>query len=183
MTITAQNNQIQKQSNVGIEKTFLNLLKIVGPIAGFVAAISPLVYIGLYHHPQKLPIGATLNANNQTVKLEVARKPHEIAKGLKFRSELAANQGMLFVIPGKAQPIQIWTKDVRFPLDMVFVRNNNVVKIIENVPPCKQQCPFYDSIQEVDKVIELPAHTAVGKLKLKSGSTININFASAPSAQ
>jgi uncharacterized membrane protein (UPF0127 family) len=63
---------------------------------------------------------------------------------------------------------------------VVFVRNSTVTNIVENAPPCKQQaCPVYDSITEVDKVIELPAHTA-GKLNLKSGATININFLSSP---
>ncbi|MBW4636192.1 MAG: DUF192 domain-containing protein [Iphinoe sp. HA4291-MV1] len=172
-TTTVQNNQSQKQHDQ--ENIFLRVLKIVGPIAGFLAATSPLAYMVLHHQPQKLPIGATLTINNHTIEMEVAQQPHELAKGLKFRSALPSNRGMLFV-PEKPQRIKLWMKDMRFPIDMVFVRNGTVVSIVENAPPCKQQpCPLYDSIKDVDKVIELPAHT-IGKINLKTGSAININF-------
>lgn len=179
-TTTATNHSTPKQHNIG---TFLlRTLQIVGPLAGFLAATSPLIYIALFHHPQKLPISATLISNNQTIELEVAQQPHELEKGLRFRRALPVNRGMLFVSE-KPQQVNVWMKNMNFPIDIVFIRNGSVANIIQNVPACtKIPCPIYSSQTEVDKVMELPAFTT-NKLNLKPGSTININFLSAPKAQ
>ncbi|WP_017741164.1 DUF192 domain-containing protein [Scytonema hofmannii] len=170
---TATNHSTTKQHNIG--KFLLRTLQIVGPIAGFLAATSPLIYIALFHHPQKLPISATLTSNNQTIELEVAKQPHELEKGLRFRKAIPMNRGMLFV-PQNPQQINVWMKNMNFPIDIVFIRNGSVKSIIKNVKPCgKEPCPIYSSQTEVDKVIELPASTT-NNLNLKSGSKVNIKF-------
>ena len=50
--------------------------------------------------PQTLPIGGTLRADGQVISLEVARTPVEQETGLMFRTELAPDRGMAFVLPG-----------------------------------------------------------------------------------
>ena len=53
-------------------------------------------------------------------RVEIARTAEEQAKGLMFRTELGANEGMIF--PGSApQPRSFWMKNTPLPLDIIFV--------------------------------------------------------------
>lgn len=97
---------------------------------------------------------------NQVVKLEVAQTDVEIQRGLMYRTSMEEDAGMVFIFsPPKA--VRFWMYHTLIPLDMLFIRNGEVVKIFHHVPPCKSEnprdCPTYprDSEIEVDKVIEL----------------------------
>ncbi|MBE9113297.1 DUF192 domain-containing protein [Nodosilinea sp. LEGE 07298] len=99
----------------------------------------------------------------------------EKRQGLKERSSLPVNRGMLFTV-NPDQEVQLWMSGVRFPLDMVFLRNERVSVVLSNVPPCTtspSDCPIYTSGGIVDSVIELAAGTA-DSLSLAEGSTIKI---------
>ncbi|ERN43046.1 hypothetical protein KR51_00003620 [Rubidibacter lacunae KORDI 51-2] len=105
---------------------------------------------------QTLPIEARAILGGETIYLEVARSPQQQAIGLMFRSDLAPDRGMVF--PFESQRIaRFWMKNVSIPLDMLFVRDEEIVAIEANVPPCNEDsCPLYGpSDVPVDVVIEL----------------------------
>lgn len=54
------------------------------------------------------------------LRLELARTPAQRTRGLMFRTELAADAGMLFDFGG-TQPVAMWMKDTLLPLDMLFL--------------------------------------------------------------
>ena len=66
---------------------------------------------------------------------ELARTAGERTKGLSGRPSLPEDAGMLFVFPSEQQPT-FWMKDMRFPLDFVWISaDHHVVAVTANVPP------------------------------------------------
>ncbi len=66
---------------------------------------------------------------SHTLKVEIADEPHEQAKGLMFREDLAANEGMLFDF-GETRMVTMWMKNTPLSLDMLFVRSDGTVATI-----------------------------------------------------
>lgn len=51
-------------------------------------------------------------------------------------------EGLLFLMGGKEQCF--WMKDCIIPLDIIMIKNNVIVNIHHNCPPCKgDDCPSY----------------------------------------
>ncbi|RAM50031.1 MAG: DUF192 domain-containing protein [Hapalosiphonaceae cyanobacterium JJU2] len=172
---TAQSNTSIKQVQTPEKSLFFKILSIVGPIAGFTAALSPLPLYFWTRQPQYLPIGATFTSNNQIVQLELADDRKEYAHGLKFRKSIPQNQGMIFVLK-KPEKVKLWMKDTYVPLDMIFLQDGAIKSIVEAAPPCNTKtCSKYDSVYPVNQVIELPAGSTK-TLNLKVGNKVQLNF-------
>lgn len=77
--------------------------------------------------------GSVLVTGKTKVWVEVADEREEILLGLSGRESIGENEGMLFIY-SKPQKISMWMKEMRFPLDYVFINNGMVVEIAENVP-------------------------------------------------
>jgi hypothetical protein len=126
---------------------------------------------------QQLPITAQAKIKDQVIQLEVAQTSQQQAMGLMYRTELAANRGMLFAF-NPPRSVGFWMKNTLIPLDMIFLRNGEVKAIQLQVPPCKADpCPSYgpgpDTV--IDQVIELRGGRAA-ELGLKPGDRLNLQF-------
>lgn len=100
-----------------------------------------------------------LIVGNTKIAVEIADESGERQKGLGGRDALAQNEGMLFIFP-KPDKYAFWMKGLKFPLDMIWIRDNTVVDIIKNaqVPDpnmTDEQLPRYMPNQEVDSVLEV----------------------------
>ncbi|YAF99187.1 MAG: DUF192 domain-containing protein (plasmid) [Nodularia sp. CChRGM 3473] len=148
----------------------LKVLNIAGPIAGIclIVGIPTLAYFQT--RPQELPITHKFIHNEQTFYLEVATKPEELEKGLKFRTSLPSNRGMLFKLGYQYNNVGFWMHQVRFPLDIIYLDNGVVTTVIYNAQPCSQApCPVYYG-SSATKVLELPA----GVINIQAGDKLNI---------
>ena len=124
---------------------------------------------------QTLPISAQATIAGHVIKLEVARTESHKAMGLMYRTTLADNRGMLFLFE-PPQNVNFWMKNVRIPLDMIFVGDGKVKAIAASVPPCNiTPCPTYGSQTAVNQVIELRGGRAT-ELGLKVGETVKIQY-------
>lgn len=125
---------------------------------------------------QTLPIGATVRIGTETLELEVAKTPKQQEIGLMNRRSLAANRGMIFLFQLPRFTL-FWMKNTLIPLDMIFLANNKIVAIYNNVQPCtKNPCPTYGpQTVMTDRVIELQAGRAKS-LGLQRGDTLEIKF-------
>ncbi|HYN79191.1 MAG TPA: DUF192 domain-containing protein [Lamprocystis sp. (in: g-proteobacteria)] len=88
---------------------------------------------------------ATVRVGAVTFKAEVAQTDEELHRGLMFRRQLPADQGMLFIQP--AGPAEFWMKNTLIPLDLLyFDANGTLIEIVARAEPCKQRnCPTYPS--------------------------------------
>ncbi len=122
---------------------------------------------------QILQVEAKAAIEGHIFELEVAKTARQQEIGLMFRQHLAENRGMLFPV-NPPQSIDLWMKQTRIPLDVIYIRNGKIVKIDQNLPPCvNDQCEVYSSGGVVDKVIEIVGGTSE-KLQLKVGNTVSI---------
>lgn len=103
---------------------------------------------------------AVIRIKNQGFKIEVADTAYLRSRGLSGRESLPEDAGMLFVF-GSSSAQTFWMKGMRFPLDIIWIRNDRIVGIEKNVPP-ESDTPvlglkLYSSPEPVDKVLEINA--------------------------
>ncbi|HMC95392.1 MAG TPA: DUF192 domain-containing protein [Polyangia bacterium] len=68
-------------------------------------------------------------------RVEVALTPEEHARGLMYRTRLAADAGMVFVF-AEPQIQRFWMKNTLIPLDMIFIDpDRRIVGVVENAAP------------------------------------------------
>lgn len=107
--------------------------------------------------------------------VEIADKPLVQIKGLSGRPFLKENEGMLFVF---SQPglYSIWMKGMRFPIDAIWIYNNEVVEIKKNLPvPKGDVVPLYRPKEIAQYILELREGT-VEKFGIKEGDKVKIEF-------
>ena len=93
--------------------------------------------------------------------LDVVDTPALRERGLSGRTALAADEGMLFLFD--SPEIQsFWMKDMRFPIDIVWIRAGKIVGITPDVPvpASARELPQYHSPVPCDVVLELSAGAA-----------------------
>lgn len=112
--------------------------------------------------------------NNKKIFLDVANNDEKRATGLMYRENLPENNGMIFLFD-KVDKYNFWMKNVKIPLDMIFIYNNKIVKIYNNVPICKNDpCEIYPSDYKIDSVIELKGGFCK-KYDVKPGMSVTFN--------
>ncbi|KKP68261.1 MAG: hypothetical protein UR66_C0002G0085 [Candidatus Moranbacteria bacterium GW2011_GWE1_35_17] len=83
----------------------------------------------------------------ETVSDEEQRK-----KGLSGRESLGPNCGMLFLFEREGS-YSFWMKDMRFPIDIVWIKNDEIVDINQNIDYNSKS--IYSSREKINKVLEL----------------------------
>ena len=96
-----------------------------------------------------VPTAEVVFPDKTRVRVEVADTDQKRQRGLMFRKELAANDGMIFVFD-QAGYYPFWMQNCVISLDMLWLDSaGRVVSIAESVPPCRlpgcpPPCPSYD---------------------------------------
>jgi len=81
-----------------------------------------------------------INENIFNVKTLVDKKSQRI--GMQKRRFDSTFDGLLFLMGGKKQCF--WMKDCIIPLDIIMIKNNVIVNIHHDCPPCNSEdCPSY----------------------------------------
>jgi uncharacterized membrane protein (UPF0127 family) len=90
------------------------------------------------------------------VDVEVADSEAARARGLMFRERLAESEGMLFPFD-LPRRYGFWMKNVRFPLDIIWLdANRRVVWIAQRAQPCSDDpCPMYVPDVAASYVVEV----------------------------
>lgn len=103
------------------------------------------------------------------LKIEVAKTQAQRTQGLQFRSELAKDEGMLFVY-NQDQHVTMWMKNTIISLDMLFMDHRGQIKTIaEKTEPLSLE--FIPSGEKVRYVLELAAGS-VQRLQIKPGDRL-----------
>lgn len=108
------------------------------------------------------------------VACEIASSPEDRALGLMYRERLDPGSGMLFVFE-KSGRYGFWMKNMRFPLDMIWITSDlQIAAINENVPACGEgNCPSIGPGTDVRYVLEVEAGFAK-KHALAAGDIVTI---------
>ncbi|MFH1188161.1 MAG: DUF192 domain-containing protein [bacterium] len=75
---------------------------------------------------------AEIKINNKTITAEVVETLEAQIKGLSGREKLGQNEGMLFVYTDK-KIRTFWMKDMLFPIDIIWIADNKIADISENM--------------------------------------------------
>jgi len=89
------------------------------------------------------------------VKAEMVFSPEKLYLGLSKRQGLPEGQGMLFIMP-TLMIQEFCMRDMRFPIDFIWLVPGRVAGITKNVPFEDQQA-CYASPEAVNYVLEVPA--------------------------
>ncbi len=76
---------------------------------------------------------ATVKVGTKTLTAEVVKTPSALAQGLSGRETLPQGRGMLFVF-SKPGVYSITMRGMRFPLDIIWVRDGKIVHLQNNAP-------------------------------------------------
>jgi uncharacterized membrane protein (UPF0127 family) len=115
--------------------------------------------------PDSTPAPTTVTIGDASFAVELAVTQQQQAQGLSGRPGLAPGTGMLFIF-GSEGLHSFWMKDMRFPLDMVWISAEYaVVDITEDVPPpdpgqTTSDLPTYMPAEPVQYVLEINAGEA-----------------------
>jgi len=108
----------------------------------------------------------------KTLNVYLARTPLEREVGLSAFQGIADNQGMLFIFDLPEKP-GFWMKDMKFPIDIIWINGNQVVDLTKNLPAGSNELTKYYPNVEIDRVIEVNAGWSK-KNNLKVGDSIEI---------
>jgi len=109
--------------------------------------------------------------NKTCIPVELAVTNSERERGLMYRDFLADDAGMLFIFNGKGT-YPFWMKNMKFPIDIIWINDDAIVHIERDVPPCaSEQCLSYWPEEEANYVLEVPANFTL-KTGLEVGSKV-----------
>jgi len=115
-------------------------------------------------------------SRGEEIPVEVADTLKKRSLGLGKRTSLKKSWGMLFVFEKRKQH-RFWMKDMKFPLDIIWLDNYRIVHIIHNAKPANSsdEPKVMTSPIPVNFVLEIAAGRAA-KLRLKTGQRMKFKF-------
>ena len=121
-----------------------------------------------------LPTGTLVIADRVTVTVELARSIPEKTRGLSGRPALKPGHGMLFVYD-QPQPIGIWMKDMRFALDILWIRDGRIAHVEKHAPPLVPSGPERVYTATGEAVLEVPAGFS-DQQKVRVGDRVKVDL-------
>ena len=104
----------------------------------------------------------SVTIKNQTFEVEVADTVLSRSRGLSGRNGLGDHKRMLFIFNGTSSS-GFWMKDMKFPIDIIWMQEGRVIGFSENLPaePGKSmfKLPIYYPPAPIDRVLEVGAGT------------------------
>ena len=121
-------------------------------------------------------LATVITESGISIHVEVSDTPEKRSLGLGKRDMLQKDWGMLFVFQ-KRIPHHFWMKDMRFPIDIIWIDNHRIVEMAEKIsPPEKDAFPkVLKPIYPSNFVLEIEAGRAK-TLGLRMGQKLRYQF-------
>ena len=119
----------------------------------------------------------TATINNHAFKLDIEITEKEKQIGLSQLKTLSQDHGMLFQFENPAY-YPFWTKNMKFPIDIIFIKNGHIVTIYKDAMPPKtpnENLPVYNSKEPADTVLEINAGLSE-KYNFKEGDEVKLSL-------
>lgn len=148
---------------------------IIGAIVVILLIILGVIFVNVISNNFQLPLfnsrpSSTITIDGHTFYVSLAKTEKDKEIGLSSRSSLPKDQGMMFQFD-HPDYYAFWMRDMKFPIDIIYISNKKIVTIFPNVPAptnVKDNLPIYKPHQVADTVLEINAgladqyHFAVG---------------------
>ena len=101
------------------------------------------------------PVNAQARLPNvkQELVAEIARAPQELATGMMFRTNMAPNEAMLFLLPVAGQA-SFYMKNTVIPLSCAYVDGDGTVLEVHDMKP-KDETPILSATSNIQFVLEV----------------------------
>ena len=101
----------------------------------------------------------TKSGKDVDLNYELADDGIERSIGLMYRDRLGEDSAMLFTFEKQSETSRFWMKNMRFPIDMIFVNESwDIIYIEHSAPPCRSDpCALYGPIVPYSAVLEVNA--------------------------
>lgn len=124
-------------------RSIINFCIILGIVVGACFLVDRVVNA---HH---------VKIGDHLITVDIAEKTIDQERGLSGRKGLCQDCGMLFIFTHKKQRT-FWMKDMQFDIDVLWISNDLIVGMQENILHGRQAQETFSSQKPVDKVLELP---------------------------
>ena len=103
----------------------------------------------------------TMKIGPKEIEIEIASDLASRARGLSGRESIAKNKGLLMVFE-KPDKHGIWMKDMKFPIDIFWIKDGKIIHLEKNVQPSApstpdSSLPVFQPFMEADSVLETAA--------------------------
>ena len=144
--------------------TSIQLKKNISPQFSFLILFSVLLFALVHNEFEN--VQGQQQEQNQTALVSVggvnllaslSTTPDSQSKGLAIKDSLNENEGMLFIFESP-QKYSFWMKDMKFPIDIIWINSaGKIVHIEKNLPPCVflLPCPSYTPNDDSLYVLEV----------------------------
>lgn len=135
--------------------------------------LAVLIFIFFFHKSNPDINAKQIIINNHELFVEIADSDASRTQGLSERTNLARDHGMLFIFPTTGY-YKFWMKDMKFPLDFIWINKDTIVDLTPDVLSPKtpdESLPTFTSKFPFDKVIESNAG-GIKSLNIKIGDRI-----------
>lgn len=112
--------------------------------------------------------------NKTTFDVEIVKTDKDKEIGLTKYPSIAQNQGMLFLFDTPGFYV-FWMKNMKFPIDLIFIHDTTVVSLVENATPPEKDANIttYSPDSSSDKVLEINAGL-IKKYNIHKGDQIKL---------
>lgn len=136
------------------------------------------LFISLYSRTTLIPEilyyrDKTLTINgNYVVEVEIANNDIKRQRGLSGRATLGEGKGMLFTFEDRKDTLYpvFWMKDMKFPIDIIWINEDKVVYLDRNVPPADPK------MVDKDLTLYVPPMPVSAVLEVSAGSVLKNNI-------
>jgi hypothetical protein len=139
-----------------------------------VACAILLFYLFIHGATNPLLKKAEVSVGGNIFRVEIAQTSLERSRGLSGRDGLAEGSGMFFIFDAPSA-YGFWMKDMKFPIDIIWINGDRVVGIALNAAPEPGKpvwgLKIYYPPEPVDRVLEVNAGDAA-KYGIKAGSAV-----------
>lgn len=111
----------------------------------------------------------TAEIKGRKFQLLVAKSDKDKQIGLSKHKSIKDGEAMVFVFD-KEGLYSFWMKDMKFPIDIIYINQNKIVTIYKNLP--KDNLTIYSPTQTADKALEINANLS-DKYGFNVGDTVS----------
>lgn len=112
-----------------------------------------------------------LKLKDRKINIQIAENDAEWYQGLSDRDNLCSECGMYFIFPAKDK-LDFVMRNMNFPLDIIFIADDKIINIAENLAPeGTRPRNIYSSNEKANRVLEVNAGYC-NKYGIKAGDSV-----------